>query len=354
MCCQEASTPARRRSSSAGSTVAAALLSRPEGEEAGDRRLLGLLVHPVQGRGAGARRRPERTATAAVHRRRPQGLLGDARVQRQHESPIRSSTTAAARARQVGRDGIPRDLLRRPTGQLVGERIAEEERRHAADRAVGGACPAPRGGRAARARRLARAASRIRAQADLEGEVVCPTCKTTLDQSGSPIADRMKAYTSACGSRQVTASRIKASSSPSSARRARRPEHKGFGLLAWLLPLAGILAAACRRRRCLAWAARARRRSWPGTPSTPLERGRRGARPVRGLMEKAGGPFLSGSSRSWPRACCRSCRATSRLSRRSRRNGSGSWARRGGSCLRAFRSSRLSRSCSSRSAPRRT
>ena len=31
-------------------------------------------------------------------------------------------------------------------------------------------------------------------QADLEAEIVCPTCKTTLDQSNSPIATRMKAF----------------------------------------------------------------------------------------------------------------------------------------------------------------
>ena len=30
--------------------------------------------------------------------------------------------------------------------------------------------------------------------ADLEAEIVCPTCKTTLDQSNSPIATRMKAF----------------------------------------------------------------------------------------------------------------------------------------------------------------
>jgi cytochrome c-type biogenesis protein CcmH len=29
---------------------------------------------------------------------------------------------------------------------------------------------------------------------DLEAEIVCPTCKTTLDQSNSPIAARMKAF----------------------------------------------------------------------------------------------------------------------------------------------------------------
>jgi cytochrome c-type biogenesis protein CcmH/NrfF len=29
---------------------------------------------------------------------------------------------------------------------------------------------------------------------DLEDEVVCPTCKVTLDQSDAPVADRMRAF----------------------------------------------------------------------------------------------------------------------------------------------------------------
>ena len=30
--------------------------------------------------------------------------------------------------------------------------------------------------------------------ADLESQLVCPVCKTTLDQSDAPVANRMKAY----------------------------------------------------------------------------------------------------------------------------------------------------------------
>ena len=30
--------------------------------------------------------------------------------------------------------------------------------------------------------------------ADLEAELVCPVCETTLDQSNAPVAERMKAY----------------------------------------------------------------------------------------------------------------------------------------------------------------
>ena len=56
-------------------------------------------------------------------------------------------------------------------------------------------------------------------QADLEAEIVCPTCKTTLDQSNSPIATRMKAFirtSIAAGDRRPRRSRR--SSSTSSAR----------------------------------------------------------------------------------------------------------------------------------------
>src|SRR5207302_1696195 len=78
---------------------------------------------------------------------------------------------------------------------------------------------------------------------ELEGEVMCPICHTTLDQSGSPAAQRIKAY---------IGRRIRAGHSKSDVRRrlipdcgpatpAGPPKH-GFGLLAWLLPTGGILA----------------------------------------------------------------------------------------------------------------
>ena len=77
--------------------------------------------------------------------------------------------------------------------------------------------------------------------ADLESQLVCPVCKTTLDQSDAPIANQMKAY---------IRTRIAAGDSEQQIKDAlvaqfgagvlAKPPAGGFGLLAWLLPL-GVL-----------------------------------------------------------------------------------------------------------------
>jgi cytochrome c-type biogenesis protein CcmH len=82
-------------------------------------------------------------------------------------------------------------------------------------------------------------------QAEIESEVMCPECSTTLDQSRAPIAQRMKAF---------IARRIAAGDSKSEieAKLVRdfgpavlaAPPKKGFNLLAWLLPLVGLAAGA--------------------------------------------------------------------------------------------------------------
>jgi cytochrome c-type biogenesis protein CcmH len=92
---------------------------------------------------------------------------------------------------------------------------------------------------------VARASERHPALSELEGEVMCPVCGTTLDQSNSPAAQQIK---------RVIASRIAAGDTKSQIKNRlvteygdailAAPEHKGFGLLAWWLPIAGILAAA--------------------------------------------------------------------------------------------------------------
>jgi cytochrome c-type biogenesis protein CcmH len=81
--------------------------------------------------------------------------------------------------------------------------------------------------------------------AELEGEVMCPVCGTTLDQSNSPAAQQIK---------RLITTRIAAGDSKSQIKDRlvseygeailAAPEHKGFGLLAWWLPIAGIVAAA--------------------------------------------------------------------------------------------------------------
>ena len=95
--------------------------------------------------------------------------------------------------------------------------------------------------------------------ADLEAELVCPTCKTTLDQSDAPVARRMK---------EIIRERIAAGASGSEIKAElvaqfgpgvlAEPPKEGFDLLAWVLPLAllgggalavGVLAWRWSRRR---------------------------------------------------------------------------------------------------------
>ncbi len=81
--------------------------------------------------------------------------------------------------------------------------------------------------------------------AELEAELVCPTCKTTLDQSSAPVAMRMK---------QIVRERIAAGDTKSEIKAAfvaqfgpavlATPGRKGLDLLAWLLPLLGLGIAA--------------------------------------------------------------------------------------------------------------
>jgi cytochrome c-type biogenesis protein CcmH len=81
--------------------------------------------------------------------------------------------------------------------------------------------------------------------ADLEAELVCPVCETTLDQSDAPVAQRMKAF---------IRERIAAGGSEDEIKDAlvaefgtgvlATPSKSGFGLLAWLVPLGAIVAGA--------------------------------------------------------------------------------------------------------------
>jgi cytochrome c-type biogenesis protein CcmH len=81
--------------------------------------------------------------------------------------------------------------------------------------------------------------------AELEGEVMCPVCGTTLDQSDSPAAEQIK---------RVIAARIAAGDTKGEIKNRlvseygdailAAPRRKGFGLVAWWLPIAGIVGAA--------------------------------------------------------------------------------------------------------------
>lgn len=81
--------------------------------------------------------------------------------------------------------------------------------------------------------------------ADLEAELVCPVCETTLDQSNAPVAERMKAYIrtriAAGDSAQEIKDALVAEFGPGVLA---KPPGGGFGLLAWLLPLAALIIGA--------------------------------------------------------------------------------------------------------------
>ena len=79
----------------------------------------------------------------------------------------------------------------------------------------------------------------------LEGQVMCPTCHTTLDQSDSPAARRIEAFISqkiaACWTAKQIESALVANYGPAILA---APPHKGFDLLAWWLPIAAVLGGA--------------------------------------------------------------------------------------------------------------
>jgi cytochrome c-type biogenesis protein CcmH len=104
---------------------------------------------------------------------------------------------------------------------------------------------------------------------DLEAEFVCPTCKTTLDQSDSPIARRMKQVIRDSLAEGKTEAQIRdqlvAQFGPAVVA---EPPKNGFDLLAWLVPL-GILAAGAVGVGAIAWGWRRRRADEP--PPAPLD-----------------------------------------------------------------------------------
>ena len=88
---------------------------------------------------------------------------------------------------------------------------------------------------------------------DLEAELVCPTCETTLDQSNAPVAQRMK---------QIIRERIAAGWTEEQIKDdlvdqfgpgvLAEPPKSGFDLLAWVLPL-GLLTAGVLGVGVVAW-----------------------------------------------------------------------------------------------------
>jgi cytochrome c-type biogenesis protein CcmH len=97
---------------------------------------------------------------------------------------------------------------------------------------------------------------------DLEDEVVCPTCKVTLAQSDSPVADRMRVFIRARIAAGDSKQEIKDALVAQFGQRVLAvPEKRGFDLIAWLLPIGGALLAAAVVGAA-AW-------RWSRTPASP-------------------------------------------------------------------------------------
>ena len=81
--------------------------------------------------------------------------------------------------------------------------------------------------------------------AEVESELVCPVCDSTLDTSNAEIARRMKSFIRVRIAAGDTKSEITAKLVDQFGPRVLAvPPRKGFDWLAWLLPLAGIALAA--------------------------------------------------------------------------------------------------------------
>jgi cytochrome c-type biogenesis protein CcmH len=79
----------------------------------------------------------------------------------------------------------------------------------------------------------------------MEGQVMCPTCHTTLDQSDAPAAQRIKLFIQQQIDQCKSASQIEdALVAQFGAGILAAPPKKGFDLLAWWLPIAGLAVGA--------------------------------------------------------------------------------------------------------------
>ncbi len=80
---------------------------------------------------------------------------------------------------------------------------------------------------------------------DLEAELVCPVCGTTLDQSDAPVAVRMKRYIRERLAAGASEAQIKAELVDQFGPGVlAEPPKSGFDLLAWLVPFAVLVAGA--------------------------------------------------------------------------------------------------------------
>jgi len=118
---------------------------------------------------------------------------------------------------------------------------------------------------------LAAASERHPTLGELEGEVICPACHTTLDQSSAPIAREMKVF---------IARRIRAGDTKSQIEQKlivqfgpeviAKPSKHGFDLVAWLLPFA-LVAVGAAGVGVAAWTWRRSSQRTPEAQSAPLD-----------------------------------------------------------------------------------
>ena len=83
--------------------------------------------------------------------------------------------------------------------------------------------------------------------ADVSRTVMCPTCDTTLDQSHSPAAERMRVWVQTAVANGWTRDEIQAGlvkEYGGSEAILAVPRARGIGIFAWLVPLLVVLAAA--------------------------------------------------------------------------------------------------------------
>ncbi len=106
----------------------------------------------------------------------------------------------------------------------------------------------------------------------LESEIVCPVCKPeTLDQSDSPIAVRMKAFIKQRIAAGDSEAQIKSKLVAQFGEEVlASPPRKGFNLLAWWLPIGGIVAGAALLGFG-AWRWSRTREAVAAVPAPPLE-----------------------------------------------------------------------------------
>jgi len=111
--------------------------------------------------------------------------------------------------------------------------------------------------------------------AELEREVVCPTCHTTLDMSTSAVANRIRVFIreriAAGDTKSEIKSKLVAQFGPAVLA---EPPKRGFDLLAWVLPIGGLLfGAAAIGWAVWRWSPRIRGPAAAGPPLDPeLER----------------------------------------------------------------------------------